>query len=267
MSYKEALSELRQQLFDFSQPKAEVEKPRGFILPSQTEKPKLEEAKINPYLDWLRTINQAVQEISSTAQETASSSFSKGMAKTVKVKEKSPDPVEAIPEERREAFIKRRGDHPSYYTPRPSKADTFKDLIDIHEGAGNYDTLYSHAQKDGKAFSGVKISSMTIGQLKQFANGEYGEWSKKQLGYKATPMGRYQFVGTTMAATASEMGLPDDTVFSPEVQDAMFEHLLSKTIARGKTVDEKVTALRGVWEGFKNVDRATLANLITKYGN
>lgn len=128
----------------------------------------------------------------------------------------------------------------------PEGVPTLMALIDKTEGAGSYTTLFNHAQKDD--FAGVDITQMTIGELKDFANGEYGEWSKEQLGYKATPMGRYQIVGTTLASAAKEMGLDDDTVFSPEVQDEMFIHLAKNNINN----------LRGTWEGLKNVSEEEL---------
>ena len=215
-----------------------------------------------------------VSDIKSSSKQASSggnfaTGFVKGMLKEDEPEEeeyKSPDPADNVPERNRESLIRRRGDGPSYYAPRESKADSFKDLIDTHEGGGDYDTLFGFSNREGKAFEGVKITNMTIGELKNFANGEYGAWSKKQLGYKATPMGRYQFVGSTLASVAKQMGLPDDTKFTPEVQDAMFDYWVGKTLERGDSVDEKVALLRGQWEGFKNVRTSTLADLVMKYG-
>ena len=175
--------------------------------------------------------------------------------------------AEAIPE--KEAFIAKRSDSsPSTYAPkRPTEITSFKDAIDLTEGAGNYDTLFGHSQQAGKAFSGAKVSEMTIGDLKSFADpsGKYGQWVKGKVGRVATPMGRYQFVGSTMKQVAKEMGLSDDTVFTPEVQDAMFEHYLGKRISSGKTMDDKVASVREGWEGFKSVPTATLKRLINQY--
>lgn len=265
MSYKKALEELRAQLFSFAQTPTTPKQKNSFIENPMFAKQELKDIKTTPYTEWLSHISKAAQEIKDSAKKSAEKStpaeaFVSSMEQTIA------NPVEAVPEENRETFIRRRSDGPSYYAPRPSKADTFKDLIDTHEGAGDYDTLYSHSQRSGKRFDGVKVSEMTIGELKAFANGEYGKWSKAQLGYKATPMGRYQFVGSTLASVAKQMGLPDDTVFSPEVQDSMFEYWVGKTIEKGDSVDEKVDLLRGQWEGFKNVKRSTLADLVIKYG-
>lgn len=119
-------------------------------------------------------------------------------------------------------------------------------LIDQTEGGGSYDTLLNFS--NNKEFAGVDITKMTIGQLKAFADGEYGKYSKDRLGYKATPMGRYQIVGTTLADTANKLGLSDDTVFSPEIQDHMFAYLANQAIKSGG-----ISGLRSTWEGFKTV--------------
>jgi hypothetical protein len=104
---------------------------------------------------------------------------------------------------------------------------------------------------------------MTIGQLKNFANTTYSNYSTKELGYKATPMGRYQFVGTTLAEVASRMGLPDDTVFSPDVQDKMFTFLAKEVIA-GKEPAGKRGALRSTWEGLRKATDAELDTMIAE---
>jgi hypothetical protein len=110
---------------------------------------------------------------------------------------------------------------------------------------------------------------MTIGALKQFSSsdGQYGRAQKARLGYLATPMGRYQIVGSTLAATAKEMGLPDNTVFTPDVQNAMFNHLVDKRISGPRTMQGKIDGLRAEWEGFKHVSDAQLSQAITAYEN
>lgn len=121
-----------------------------------------------------------------------------------------------------------------------------KDLVDATEGGGSYDTLLGFSNKD--TFAGKKVSEMTIGELKAFSNGAYGEFSKDKLGYKATPMGRYQIVGATLTDTAKKLGLDDNTVFSPEIQDHMFAYLADTAIKA-----DGIEGLRSTWEGFKKV--------------
>ena len=142
-------------------------------------------------------------------------------------------------------------------------------LIDKTEGAGNYNTLFGHAQKEGRAFAGTNITDMTIGQLKAFTDpsGAYGQWVKTNNPKKqvATPLGRYQFVGSTMSAIADKMGLPDNTVFTPEVQDRMFAYHARETL-RGKQSDAaKLSAIRSQWDGFRHVDDATLLSALDTF--
>jgi hypothetical protein len=76
-------------------------------------------------------------------------------------------------------------------------------------------------------------------------------------------MGRYQFVGTTLADVASRMGLPDNTVFTPEVQDKMFIFHAKEVIA-GKEAAGKRGALRSTWVGLKNASDAELDTMIAE---
>ena len=173
-----------------------------------------------------------------------------------------------------DSFVRARGESsPSTYAgKRPTEITSFTEAIDMTEGGGDYDTLFAYSNKEGKHFDGFKVSNMTIGEIKAFSDpkGEYGQWVKEQLRKSgkearvATPMGRYQFVGSTLTALASEMGLDDNTVFTPEVQDNMFEYYLDKRISRGKTMEEKVSQVRQAWEGFKSIPDATLRSLIAQ---
>lgn len=124
-------------------------------------------------------------------------------------------------------------------------------LIDRTEGGADYDTLFNFSNREGGAFAGTSVSNMTLGELSDFSRGEYAKWSRDQLGYTATPMGRYQIVGDTLRQTMEEMGLPRNMKFTSEVQDAMFHHLASKALKGKTTPESKRAALRGVWEGFK----------------
>lgn len=136
-------------------------------------------------------------------------------------------------------------------------------LLDRFEGGGDYNALFGFANREGGPFAGVKVSEKTIGELKAFADGEYADYSRNQLGYKATPMGRYQFVGSTLASVAQRMGLSDDTVFTPEVQDQMFV-FHAKEVMDGKSPVGKRAALRGTWEGLQNASDAELDQMISE---
>jgi hypothetical protein len=136
-------------------------------------------------------------------------------------------------------------------------------LLDKFEGGGDYNALLGFANREGGPLAGTKVSEMTIGQLKNFADTTYSNYATKELGYKATPMGRYQFVGTTLADVASRMGLPDDTVFTPEVQDSMFT-FHAKEVMAGKEQAGKRGALRSTWEGLKKATDAELDTMIAE---
>jgi hypothetical protein len=144
-------------------------------------------------------------------------------------------------------------------------AEALVSLIDRTEGGGDYDTLFGFSNREGKAFEGFKVSEMTLGELSQFSQGEYADWSKEQLGYVATPMGKYQIVGATLRQTAKEMGLPNNIVFTEEVQDAMFHHIAKKTLSGKKTVEAKRKAMRATWEGFKRVSDEELDSAIAQF--
>lgn len=150
----------------------------------------------------------------------------------------------------------------------PAGDGTLLSLIDQTEGGGSYDTLFGHSQKDGP-FAGTRVSNMTLGDLSGFTDpsGKYGQWVKGQVGRVATPLGRYQFVGTTLRNVAKDMGLPDDTVFNRGTQDAMFKHHARSTLARAKSPEAKRTLLRSQWEGFKNVPDSELDGAIARFEN
>lgn len=273
MDYKNALDNLRKQVF--TEAAVPENMSSGFIprqTPGQFNTPKVEKP-VDRTHEWLRTIKNSSQKIKEQfgRKEGTSGGLAGGLAKglTNKIEEKTtkkePAKDTLSPEVNRETFVKRRGDLPNPYAPMKSAPGTFLEAIDKTEGGADYDTLFGFSNK-GK-FGGTKISEMTIGELKEFANpsGEYGQWVKGKVGRVATPMGRYQFVGSTMTALSKEMGLSDDTVFTPEVQDKMFEYYLNKRLSSSDTMSGKIAAVRSAWEGFKSIPDKQLENIITSY--
>jgi hypothetical protein len=140
---------------------------------------------------------------------------------------------------------------------------TTSQLLDKFEGGGDYNALLGFSNRAGGPFAGTNVSEMTIGQLKDFADSDYADYSRKQLGYKATPMGRFQFVGSTLASVAERMGLPDDTVFTPEVQNDMFI-FHAKEVMAGKSEAGKRAALKSTWEGLRKATDAELNQMIAE---
>jgi hypothetical protein len=157
--------------------------------------------------------------------------------------------------------------------PRPNfAATTLQQLIDDRESGGDYNALLGHSQKN--RFSNVKVSNMTIGEIEEFARREYGPWSRQ---YKAknpqfgsakvmsTPMGRYQFVLTTMLENAEKMGLSKDTVFSPEVQDKMFDFEVRKRIGNVSDPEARRKAIRSGWVGLDKIHDGLIDYAINNY--
>lgn len=146
-------------------------------------------------------------------------------------------------------------------------------MVDRTEGGGRYDTLFGHAQAKNTPFAGVDVSRMSVGQAVQFASpdGAYGNWVKNQLANSgqeariATPMGRFQIVGSTLKQAVQEMGLSPDTPFNDQTQNAIFEHLVNKRLSGPLSMTGKIANLRQEWEGFKNVPDEQLASAISRY--
>jgi hypothetical protein len=141
-------------------------------------------------------------------------------------------------------------------------------LIDRFEsGTGGYSALFNQAQDRGAPFAGIDVAQKTLGELYAFSDpsGAYGQYVKQvnPEGVVATPMGRYQFVGTTLKKVANRMGLPDSTVFNGDTQDAMFL-FLARDVISGKRQASKRDALRGTWAGLKGASDAELDIMINE---
>lgn len=146
-----------------------------------------------------------------------------------------------------------------------SMPSSFLRAVDKTEGGGNYDTLYDNAQRKSTPFSGMKVSNMTVGQAINFAKeGTYGNWVKKNnpKDQFATPMGRHQIVGQTLATAAKQMGLDPNTPFNQQTQDAVATHIAKQAIKGQKTMQGKIAALKGQWDGFNKLDNAELAQVV-----
>lgn len=142
----------------------------------------------------------------------------------------------------------------------------FAKLLFDKEGAGNYDTLFGHSQREGGQFAGVKVSQMPISEVIKFSDpkGAYGNWVKSELGRLgqeariATPMGAGQIVGSTLRSAVNELGLSGDTLFDANTQNMIIDHLAKKRVMSSNTMAGRRAGLRAEWEGFKSVPDATL---------
>ena len=106
-------------------------------------------------------------------------------------------------------------------------------------GSNNGFTAHgSGNSSDGKRF-GKPIVDMTIGEVRRLQN-------SGQL----FATGRYQFIPATFSEVASRLNLPDDTKFSPDVQDRFFVERLVQRAGFGMPLDE---ALWLEWRGLKYI--------------
>lgn len=129
--------------------------------------------------------------------------------------------------------------------------------IDISEAGGDYGALLGFTNRPGRKFDDVDITSMTINELLEFADGSgpYAAYSKKQVGRVATPMGRYQIVGSTLRGLKNKLGLTGDEQFTPEMQDKLFLALLKgrgydKYKAGEMSKEDFLASVSKEWEGL-----------------
>lgn len=139
----------------------------------------------------------------------------------------------------------------------------FSNHIDRTESGGGsdqYDTLYGHRNRQ----NGVQVSKMTLGQAKDYsaAEGDYGNSVKNELGYLATPMGKFQIVGTTLRRVQKNLNLPDDVPFSPAVQEQIGLYLAQQRVQGPLTRESMRSNLKSEWEGFKNLSDQELDQVI-----
>lgn len=156
------------------------------------------------------------------------------------------------------------GEQFGYSGPAPS----FSAAIDATESGGasdQYDTLFGHRNRQ----NGVRVSQMTLGEAKEFSDtsGEYGQSVNAEIGRVATPMGKYQIVGTTLRGIQRELDLPDTVQFNPNVQELMGTYLGQKRVQNGGSAASMRDGLRAEWEGFKHKSDAELDVIISELRN
>lgn len=134
-------------------------------------------------------------------------------------------------------------------------------LLNQHEGAGNYDTLFGHAQRPGGAFAGTQVSNMNMGEALRFSDtrGDYARWvASRNKGVVATPMGAGQIVHSTLARLVRQLGVPLTAKFDAAMQQRLIEQLARERLQRAKTPGAKREAIRSEWPGLKRASDAQL---------
>ena len=130
----------------------------------------------------------------------------------------------------------------------PTWADIQRGIF-AGESGGDYGALYGFANRPGKMFSDVDVTSMTINELLDFQNprGEYGNYvSALNEGVASTPAGAYQIVGRTLRDARDRMGLTGGERFTPEMQDRIGRWIY----------DQQGT---GAWEGYQGPQGGDMA--------
>lgn len=84
-----------------------------------------------------------------------------------------------------------------------------------------YDVSYAFGKYSPK---GKNLSEMTLGEVKQYQEQMLANQAGNNL--QSTAVGKYQFIRKTLNSTQQKLGISDDVVFSPEVQDRMGMELL-----------------------------------------
>ena len=95
-------------------------------------------------------------------------------------------------------------------------------------GTAGYDTTFSYGKWDKKGRK--KLTEMTLGEVKAHQAEMINNQRRAGKGRdeRSSATGKYQFISKTLRNTQNEMGVRDDEIFTPELQDRMGEHLARK---------------------------------------
>ena len=122
--------------------------------------------------------------------------------------------------------------------------NTIKPDIFRGESGGDYNALFNYMNRSGGMFDNVKITDMTVDGALDFATlsgpgSNYASYVGIQNdGVKATPMGAYQVVGTTLRDAKRGLGLRGDELMTRELQDRIGRYIYD-------------TQGTGAWAGYK----------------
>jgi len=123
-------------------------------------------------------------------------------------------------------------------------------------GSGGYDALYDQSQKS--TFKDFKPTEMTIGQVLAFqkkrGEGSYAAFVKANnpKGTLSTPVGKFQYVGSTLQDEVNKNGYDLNSKFDAAMQAKIFYNHANRIIKSLKTQEGKRSKMRSTWEGFKS---------------
>jgi len=222
MDYKDALDQLREQLF--TEP-VKKEKPvsNGFIPQRAAPSALIKSDAPKRTVEWVRQIKQAAQEIRAKYKD----------AEPVYSEPIIPESKPTTTEEQAAPLIARRGDRPSSFAPdKPITPVNFKGdwenvaqaIKDIESSGGDY------SARGPVVTSGQYKGESALGAY-QIMPGNLPSWSKAALGREVSE---------------------EEFLSSPEIQDAIFLDRMKKAAAKYGTVDDAVS----VWFSGVPVSRA-----------
>ncbi len=146
--------------------------------------------------------------------------------------------------------------------------------IDAGEAGGDYRALFNFSNRSGGPFGGIDVTTMTIDELLAFADprGAYGQYVKRNnpRGEVATPMGRYQIVGSTLRRLKNRLGLTGTEVFDRAMQDRLGRVLMADAgldlhLSGAMSRADLDRNLRGVWAGYRAGARGAAGNVDAPY--
>jgi hypothetical protein len=163
----------------------------------------------------------------------------------------------------------------------PRNDKPMMDRVVQGESAGDINALLIGMFDGKKTFfkTDKPVSQMTKRELLKLteANGDYFNWSKEFMppstqafkeGKASTPVGKYQFIGSTLRGFEGEgglfeqLGITDDTVFDEKTQDKLFIGYAQQRLAYARSKDLDPTSgkrferhvLRKTWEFLDRKD-------------
>lgn len=138
-------------------------------------------------------------------------------------------------------------------------------------GPEGYDSLYGNSQREGKPFSSIKVTDMTLGEVLAFQKDRspesYGKWVEKKNPKKklSAPVGRFQFVGSTLEPLVARLELDLTQKFTPQLQDYLFEEHITSLFEGISSIPAKRQILKDQWEGFQSLSNAELDEIVKEY--
>lgn len=160
------------------------------------------------------------------------------------------------------------------YAPNYNKANlsmeglkTFQTKMYEKEAKGPNE-LWGDAEKQD-TFKNIKVSEMTLQEVMDFTEhgGTYSNYVKSTNpeGKASTPVGKYQFVGTTLKDLVEDLGLDPNSKFDEKMQDYLAITYAKKRFnyycPKGE-LDCRIEQLRKSWAGFKDVPDKEVAKMV-----